>query len=85
MLIKEIVSSSADLILVARAGEVGASKALLRVVKTLRDSTRKAAELNPSAEGVVEKLSMVKAYNRILDLPREASDFIERQPEGEEL
>ncbi len=76
-----------DLPLIAKALEVGASRAILRAVKIKRDEGRVEVETKPQSgrgdmrRNVEFKLGEIKALNWVLSLPEVARAVFDQLPE----
>lgn len=66
----------------ANARDIGAARDILNVVERLRDSLRKESEKKPEDPLINIKLAKINALNWVLDLPRKATEHIEKS-EGE--
>lgn len=82
------IKTSEDFHSISGALDVGASRALLKAAKIMRDKIRNQVEVDPKhtsvlKEDVIYKLGMISGLNFILDLPGKANDHIKILPEGD--
>ena len=89
MNLEDYLPTNADILNVAAAEQVGASRSVLSAVQRLMDRTRETNEDNPREDSadlrndIRFKQGMIYACKRILDLPGKAREHLKHLPEGE--
>lgn len=72
------------------AGEVKSSRAILMAVEGFRDENRAKIETKPQrnnedlSQDMVYIAGMIKAFNMVLALPKEARNYLEKLPDTDE-
>lgn len=90
MNICKYVKTNAEFHELTGASNIASARALLVVTERIRDEERKSYEEKPMKapedlrKDVIYKLGVVHGLNRILDLPRQAKQYLDQLPQGKE-
>lgn len=90
MQLDKYLKTSAAVLEVSRANEIGGAKAILEAALIKRDEIRKEYEENPLRSDQIKKdlnfkLGMVAGLNWMLELPEKARQWRDHLPDGEKL
>ena len=87
--INNLVDDGTDLHDLCSAGEVQSARTLLAVAEKIRDIYRKETEEKPMRcdsdlrKDVIYRLGLIEGLNTVIDLPRQAKQYIHNLPKGD--